>query len=511
MLCVAIIILQSTLTYTSVTLPYVTYFWQTTEDIDKVDDYWNHGPIYIPGLQDVFTLTTKAPDIFPPWLTRGTTQSTQAPKYVTPQRVTPFSTTTTPVESTKTENLTTDKSKTIEDTKDKTTAKTEPIATTNTITTQHITPTIQQSESGEDGATDPFSVFLKKLFRSLSVKSLPELPALVEPFVTYLEELANNELNYLGDVIIPFVKMVARNIRNMISTTPDVLHAKVYQVYNALATRNTLDPDVLGLLYVLDDTFVEAEEEFMQSSLRDVKLFPNSNKTGKEIAHDLVDNIILAAIKRISGTSKGETLSLMVTDIIEKRKSNARRHLETLSEHVTANDKASSDKDDTINRPIHRLNISSSISSYHGTQRKKKSVNNWYNKKTQTDASIMYAQALYQTVRNNLKDIRNLMDKVIISSSETNEYELSVDSESEDNVRSTPLTPKQTDNIHFRINKESKSSEYTDSEELPKLGSKNSKKQGRTRVLSEDWEHFIEEYSKAHSGHDDVGLEDCID
>ncbi|XP_063544901.1 uncharacterized protein LOC134753069 [Cydia strobilella] len=62
--------------------------------------------------------------------------------------------------------------------------------------------------------------------------------------------------------------------------------ARVYQVYTALANRSTaLDADVLGLLNVLDDTFDEAEEEIMQSTLHHVKRFPNSNKTGQEIAH----------------------------------------------------------------------------------------------------------------------------------------------------------------------------------------------------------------------------------
>ncbi|XP_063392187.1 uncharacterized protein LOC134677656 [Cydia fagiglandana] len=280
MLCLSIfILLQSSLTYSSVTKTHVTYYWKTTEEIDKVYDYWNHGPIHIPGLQDIFTVTTENLDKFPPWLTK----STKTQGYATPASANPITTTTT----TTTTVESSDESEIIEETTtDKTTAKTKPIATTITITTQRKPPKIKIIESEEDGTTEPFSVFLRKLFRNLSVKSLPELPALVEPFLTYLEELANDQLKFYipGDVIIPFIKKFAQDTRKIITpSAPEALHAKVYQVYTALANRSTaLNANVLN---TLDDTFDEAEEEFMQNTLHDVKLFPDSNKTGQEIAH----------------------------------------------------------------------------------------------------------------------------------------------------------------------------------------------------------------------------------
>ncbi|XP_063630792.1 uncharacterized protein LOC134802130 [Cydia splendana] len=439
-LAIFILLIQSTFVnvVTTVTLPHITHYWKTTEYFDKVDDYWNHGPVYIPGFQYVFTQTTKASDIFPSWM-RSTTHNTGAIKHVIPESITPFNTTTTNtttttttattilVESPKTESEPTDKSETIDETLQtvemvNTTAN-EPIA--STITTQYIPPTFQLSESDEDETTVPFSVFLRKLFRRLSVKSLPELPALVEPFVTYVKELADGELKYLGDVIIPFVKKAARNIIKM-TTTPDVLHARVYQIYNELSIRDVaLDTDLLGLLNILDDTFDETEKEVMQSTLHHVKRFPNSNKTNQEIAHDLLDNVILAAIRRINGTSKGVTLYLMVTDIIENRKDRYdRRSLKKISEHLKDYEKANSD---TFYRIRHR---------------KKMPVNNRRVKKTRTEANIIKSQAIYQTVRNNLEDIHKFGDKVVISSPETKEDELGdLFRENQDNIDETLVSP----------------------------------------------------------------------
>ncbi|XP_063392186.1 uncharacterized protein LOC134677655 [Cydia fagiglandana] len=446
MLCLAIFIpiIQSTLTYTTVTLPHITHYWKTTEEFDKVDDYWNHGPVYIPGFQYVFTPSSKASDIFPSWM-RSTTRSTEDIKHVITESVTPFNTTTSTtitnttttattattilvesLESPKTESEPTDKTATIDETlltvkMDKTTAS-ESIA--STITTEHISTT-QLSESDEDETKVPFSVFLRKLFRRLSLKSLSELPALVEPFVTYVKALADDQLKYLGDVIIPFVKKAARNIIRMTST-PDVLHARVYQIYNALSIRDlALDTDLLDLLNTLDDTFDETEKGFMQSTLHDVKLFPKSSKTGREIALDLLDNVILAAIRRINGTSKGETLYLMVIDIIENRKARyGRRSLKKISGHQRDYyEKANSD-------------------TYYRRHRKKIPVNNRCENKTRTEANTIRSQAIYQTVRNNLEDKHKFRDKVVRSASETKEDELGdLFRENQDNIDETVLSP----------------------------------------------------------------------
>ncbi|XP_061727362.1 uncharacterized protein LOC133532624 [Cydia pomonella] len=54
---------------------YIETYWKTTYVTDHVPDYWNHGPIYVPGSP----FGTK-PDIFPAWLPKKETSSTTETK-----------------------------------------------------------------------------------------------------------------------------------------------------------------------------------------------------------------------------------------------------------------------------------------------------------------------------------------------------------------------------------------------------------------------------------------------
>ncbi|XP_048003128.1 uncharacterized protein LOC125239550 isoform X1 [Leguminivora glycinivorella] len=483
MLCLAIFLLQSTLTHTQTTKRYVTYFWKTTGEFDKVEDYWNHGPIYIPGLQKVFTGSTTPVDVFPPWLKRSTVTTTAGG---TKQDV---SIITTPPFTTYTIGYTTENPPDLVTT----TAKVAPTTKYTIITTTPLTT--KPVESEEEEGTYPFSAFLRKLFLTLSLKRLTELPPMINHFIIHLRTILDDLQPHLDKVVVEFVKDFIRSIRD--STGSEGMRAKCYEYYQKLSNRDTLEPDIDGFLGLLDDIFDVSEEEFMQDILRDIKKFPNSVRPAQNISYDILDNLVVVPINRIAGTPKGKALLLMMIDIVQKRKSGTIPSFRRRGDYYK---NSNSDMDDTF-RPtktrdnyntyanseidgIYRRGVSPKIN-INRLETKKKHVHKLHKKGGRTDNIKKFTQTIYESILNNMKDIREFMDKVVVSSSETNEYELTGSDESEDKVKSKL---KERD-IKFRLNKaEEEDTAYKD---LHELGNEKFTKQRQ-------------KYDKAHS--DEKGL-----
>ncbi|XP_063630903.1 uncharacterized protein LOC134802246 [Cydia splendana] len=326
-------------------------YWKTTYVTDDVPDYWDHGPIYLPRLPFV-----KTPDIFPAWLPKKETittetkpmeddTETQVAETTSPETdITIITTpptqeeyTTIPEETAI--DITTAPGKELDSTRIETTTAQSTVALETTFydenkkieQTTESTPTTTNSSSeraylkeiepviralDRESTTDPFSVFLRQFLTILTTKRNEDLPLLINHFREYVSMLlTGGQLEPLGAETNTYI---ATRLLILEKYPMQALHDFFDVLQKKLAQRTMkLSKEVNDILDYMDDTYNEAEEEAMQAVLRETYSYPNTKNYNK-IAQGFVDYVFLKPLIRVAGTSRGNVLFKMINDAIIK-------------------------------------------------------------------------------------------------------------------------------------------------------------------------------------------------